>query len=239
MSLQTVRIFSYNVASITLEQAADWCLKASQGKKPKLLVTLNPEIIVQAHNHAELKSALEQADLSVADGVGVIWASQHVGHKLPERVAGVELVTELLRRGGAKLRVFFLGAKPGIAEKAASEAQKRFGIEIAGSYHGYFDREKDAAQICQMVKASAAQVLLAGLGEGQELFLHKNRAALDTALMIGVGGTLDVLSGTVERSPRWTHKLGLEWAYRVGLDPKRWHRFPRLLRFIYLVYSSS
>jgi N-acetylglucosaminyldiphosphoundecaprenol N-acetyl-beta-D-mannosaminyltransferase len=231
-------VLGYQVAKLTLEQATTWCLQAMQDPTPKLLVTTNPEIIIQAETNPELKKALLGADLTVADGVGVVWASKQLGDAVPERVPGVELTARVLEQGGSSLRVFFLGAKAGIVQKAAEEAKRKYGTTIAGVQHGYFKRPDDVPMICQMIWESKAHLLLAGLGEGQELFLHQNRAVLQVPLMIGVGGTLDVLSGEVERTPLWTRKVGLEWAYRVGSDRKRWHRFPRLLKFVKLVLAS-
>jgi N-acetylglucosaminyldiphosphoundecaprenol N-acetyl-beta-D-mannosaminyltransferase len=231
-------VLGYKVAKLTLEHATNWCLQAVQEPTPKLLVTTNPEIIVQAEISPELKKALLSADLTVADGVGVVWASRQLGDAVPGRVPGVELATRVLEGGGSSLRVFFLGSKPGVAQKAAEAAKRNYGTVIAGVQHGYFKRPEDVPAICQLVRESNAHLLLAGLGEGQELFLHVNRSALNVPLMIGVGGTLDVMAGEVQRTPLWTRKVGLEWAYRVGLDRKRWHRFPRLLKFVKLVLES-
>jgi N-acetylglucosaminyldiphosphoundecaprenol N-acetyl-beta-D-mannosaminyltransferase len=231
-------IFGYQVAKVTLEQATQWCLEAVQEPTPKLLVTTNPEIIIQAETNPELKQALLSAALTVADGVGVVWASRQFGDEVPERVPGVELTAKVLERGGSSLRVFFLGSKPGVAQKAAEAAQRDYGTTVAGVQHGYFKHPEDVPAVCQRVKESNAHLLLAGLGEGQELFLYKNRTALNVPLMMGVGGTLDVMAGEVQRTPLWTRQVGLEWAYRVGLDRKRWHRFPRLLKFVRLVLSS-
>jgi N-acetylglucosaminyldiphosphoundecaprenol N-acetyl-beta-D-mannosaminyltransferase len=236
--LSLSNILGYKVAKLTLEQATSWCLQAVQEPTPKLLVTTNPEIIIQAETNPELKKALQSADLTVADGVGVVWASKQFGDAVPERVPGVELAARVLERGGSSLRVFFLGSKPGVAQKAAEEANRKYGTTIAGVQHGYFKRPDDVPMICQLIRESNAHLLLAGLGEGQELFLHTNHVALSVPLMMGVGGTLDVMAGEVERTPLWTRKLGLEWAYRVGLDRKRWHRFPRLLKFVRLVLAS-
>ena len=239
MPLTTVRVLNYQIARVSLLEATQWCLEDIKDQTPHLLVTINPEIIIQAKRKTDLEHALQQADLTVADGIGVVWAARQFGHALPERVPGVELTTKILEQGGNTLRVFFLGSKPGTAEKAALEAQKRYGTRIAGVHHGYFDKEKDAESICQEVRESKANLLLAGLGEGQELFLHTHRQAFQIPLMIGVGGTLDVLSGEVQRTPMWTRQVGLEWAYRVGLDRKRWHRFPRLLQFVQLVLREK
>ena len=237
--LKTTNVLGYEVARLSLVQATHWGLEATRQPTPKLLVTLNPEIVVRAEHDTALKHALLQADLTVADGVGITWAARRAGAPLPERVPGVELMTALLREGGSTLRVYFLGAKPGVAERAAAAAKARFGTVVAGVEHGYFRRPDDLPAVIERVASSRAHLLLAGLGEGQELFLHDNRAALGVPLMIGVGGALDVLAGEVKRTPAWTHRLGLEWAYRVGLDPKRWHRFPRLLTFARLVLNQT
>ncbi len=231
-------ILGYQVVKLTLDEATSWCLEAVKDSRPKLLVTTNPEIIIQAETNPELKKALLSADLTVADGVGVVWASKQLGDAVPERVPGVELAARVLERGGSSLNVFFLGAKPGIAQKAAEEAKRKYGTTIAGVQHGYFKRPDEVPMICEMIRESKAHLLLAGLGEGQELFLHQHREALQVPLMMGVGGTLDVMSGEVQRTPLWTRKVGLEWAYRVGTDHKRWHRFPRLLKFVRLVLAS-
>ncbi len=237
--IQTTDVLGFDVAEVRLEGAVAWALRATRdAATPKLLVTLNPEIIVQAASSGALEEALKHADLSVADGVGILWAARRRGALLPERVPGVELMTRLLERGGADLRVYFLGAKPGVAAQAAKVAAARFGTTVAGVQHGYFKRPGEVPAVVQRVRESGAQLLLCGLGEGQELFLHTHRAALGVPLLIGVGGALDVLSGEVARTPQWTHRLGLEWAYRVGSDPKRWHRLPRLLQFVRLVLEN-
>jgi len=233
-----IPLLGYRVAVVTLEEAAQWCLQAVRDPRPKLLVTINPELIVQAETRPDLKQALLQAELTVADGVGVVWAARRLGFALPERVTGVELVTHVLKLGGERLSVYFLGAKPGVAEKAAAVAQERFGTRVVGVQHGYFGSD-EAPAVIRRIAESGAQLLLAGLGEGQELFLHQHRQEIGVPLSIGVGGTLDALSGTVRRAPRWMRRLGLEWAWRIGLDPKRWRRFPRLLAFLRLVMAQG
>ena len=232
-------VLGYRLAVCTLDKAAEWCLTAARDPEPKLLVTLNPEIIVQAEANPALKGALLSAAFTVADGVGVVWAARRSGVALPGRVPGVELVSRVLELGGSELNVFFLGSKPGVAERAAAAARGRYGTRVAGVQHGYFERPAETPAVLKKVRDSRANLLLAGLGEGQELFLHEHLHTLQVPLMIGVGGTLDVLAGTVQRTPEWTRRAGLEWAYRVGLDRKRWHRFPRLVRFVRLVRAEA
>ena len=240
MTPGTVSVLGYRVARVDLDGAVAWGI--AQTRAPygtALLVTLNPEIVVQARTDAALKEALLSAELTVADGVGVLWAARRAGHALPGRVPGVELAAGLLEAGGPELSVYFLGAKPGVAERAAENAAARWGIRVAGVMHGYFDREADADQVVSAIAGSGAQLVLAGLGEGQELFLKRHLEAMNARLAIGVGGTLDVLAGEVQRTPLWTRRLGIEWLWRVGLDRKRWHRFPRLLEFARLVVRGG
>lgn len=200
----------------------------------RTVVTLNPEIVVRAQDDPALAEALGAADLSVADGVGVAWAVKRVCGRRAHRVPGVELAVAALAQGGGDLRVFLLGGRPGVAAKAAEAARTAYGTNVVGSEHGYFDRG-GTDELVRRIAASRPDLVLAGLGDDQEKFLHEHRAALGAAVAIGVGGTLDVLAGEVRRMPAWTSRLGVEWLFRVGLDPKRWRRAPRLLRFVLLV----
>ena len=241
--LKTVEVLGYSVAHCTLAEAAQWSVAHCLGPQlssvsSRLLVTLNPEIVVQAKTRPDLAGALRNADLTVADGVGITWAAQRAGMRLPERVPGVELMERILALGGSSLRTYFLGAKPGVALKAAEVACERYGTTVVGVQHGYFGPD-EVERVVRHIAQSGAHLLLAGLGEGQELFLDTHRKALGVPLMIGVGGALDVLSGEVKRTPIWTRKMRLEWAYRVGLDRKRWHRLPRLAQFVRLVRERS
>lgn len=197
---------------------------------PALVVTLNPEITMQAEYQPELKAAIAGAQYVVADGIGIVWGVKQLGQAVPERVPGVDLATGLLAHGSEEVRVFLLGGKPGVSERAAATVERDFPVQVAGHHHGYFDRE-DATVVTTMVRESGANLLLAGLGEGQELFLHQHRSEWGVNVMIGVGGTLDVLAGEAKRMPTITQKLRLEWLFRIALDRSRWHRFPRLLAY--------
>lgn len=232
-------VLGYQVAPLTLDEAAARVLDLAAQSDPSLVVTLNPEIIVQADTDPALARAIHGADLIVADGVGVLWAARRAGVRLPERVPGVDLAAEVLRRGGSELRVYFLGAQPGVAEAAGAHAARTFGTVVAGTHHGYFRRPEDVPAVIAAVQAAEPDLLLAGLGAGQERFLSEHLEQLGARVAIGVGGTLDVFAGTAKRTPPWTRKLGLEWAWRVGLDPRRWHRIPRLVRFAAMVLRST
>jgi N-acetylglucosaminyldiphosphoundecaprenol N-acetyl-beta-D-mannosaminyltransferase len=233
----TLEVLGYRVAAVDLAAAADWLLSAASEGRDRLVVTLNPELVVRASEDTELRSALAQADLTVADGVGLLWAARREGRRLPGRVPGVDLAARVMALGGSELRVFFLGGKPGVAERAAAVAGERWRVVSAGHHHGYFGGPRETSEVIERVRAAAPDLLLAGLGESQELFLAGNRAELGARLLMGVGGTLDVLAGEAKRTPAWTRRASLEWAWRVGLDPRRWHRIPRLVRFVRLVLA--
>lgn len=232
-------VLGHAVHPVDLESASGWVAAAAvPGASARLVVTLNPEIVVQATVDAALAHALARADLTVADGVGVVWAARRVGVDLPGRVPGVDLAFAALAATGPDLRVFLLGGRPGVAEAAAAAATERWGTTVVGHRHGYFDRDREGAAVAAEVRASGAGLLLAGLGEGQERFLDEHRDAFGAGCLIGVGGTLDVLAGVARRTPAWTRRWGVEWAWRVGLDPKRWRRAPRLARFVWMALRA-
>jgi N-acetylglucosaminyldiphosphoundecaprenol N-acetyl-beta-D-mannosaminyltransferase len=230
-------VLGHPLDPVDLDEAARLLRARARQGPVATVVTLNPEIIVRARTDPALTAALAAADLSVPDGVGVVWAARRAGLPVPGRVPGVELAERLLELGGDDLPVFLLGGRPGVAERAASEVARRHGSRVVGVRDGYFGADEDA-QVAREVAASGARLLLAGLGERQERFLHEQRGRLGPLVAIGVGGTLDVFAGEARRTPAWTRRLGLEWAWRVGLDPARWHRAPRLARFVLLVLRT-
>ncbi len=209
---------------------------------PHTVITLNPEIVIQAQDDLTLSETIRQTDLITADGVGILWAAKTLlGVHLPERVTGVDITTRLLERGGRNLRVYYLGGKPGIAENAAQRMLGQHGTISVGSHHGYFkdDGLEDLA-IAQAIRDSRPHLLLTALGAGrQENFNQRFKTLMNVPVSMGVGGSLDVLSGTVERAPDWTAKLGMEWAWRVAGDRKRWGRAPRLAMFVRKVLQSK
>ncbi len=201
----------------------------------KTVITLNPEIVVQSETDAPLREAIQGADLVTADGVGIVWAvKQRLKRGVPGRTTGVDLALKLMELEGQNLRVYFLGAKPGVAERAAQNSLQRFKIQIAGVRDGYFKPE-ELERVVNEIRESKADLLLTALGAGrQETFNHTHRPA---RVSIGVGGTLDVLAGEVERAPEWTSKLGIEWVWRIT-TMRRWNRAWRLVEFAQWVLTA-
>ncbi|MCX7850351.1 WecB/TagA/CpsF family glycosyltransferase [Thermus sp.] len=206
-----------------------------EGQGTHQVVTLNPEIAVRAQEDQALRRAIGEAELVTPDGVGILWAARRLlGVELRERVTGVDLTLALFHRFPG-LRVYLLGGRPGVAERAAAEA-RRLGAEVVGFHHGYFSEEEP---VVEAVRRLAPDLLLVGMGERQEAFIYRHKAHLGAKVAMGVGGTLDVLAGEAQRPPLWAQRLGVEWLLRVGLDPKRWRRAPRLFRFAYMVLREK
>ena len=206
-----------------------------------LIATANAEMIMNATRDEELFEILRAADLVVPDGAGTVWAAHHLGHEMPERVAGYDLTQELLKRAPEKnRRVFFFGSAPGVAEKAKQKAEAMYpGIQIVGVRNGYFS-EDEVPAIIRMIREAQPDLLLAALGvPKQEKWLKKYKEKLGVPVSIGVGGTLDVMAGTAKRAPVWMQKAKLEWLFRGILQPKRAGRLLALPKFVFRVHASK
>ncbi|MDI9499431.1 MAG: WecB/TagA/CpsF family glycosyltransferase, partial [Bacillota bacterium] len=205
-----------------------------------VIFTPNAEIIMQAQRDPELKDILKNADMLTADGAGVVLASGMLGNRLPEKVSGVDLVQEIFRTFASKgLRCFLFGARPGVAEEAAVNIIKdNPGIVVAGCRNGYFSDE-ECDEIIAEINKSAPDILLVALGAPkQEKWISKHLDKLDVKVCIGVGGTLDVLSGKVRLAPEFFRKSGLEWFYRLCREPRRAKRMLDLPRFMLRVIQA-
>lgn len=234
-------LFDLPLDVITLDQTLDrlgrWMLR--EPRSAHTVVTLNPEFIVQSRAQPDFVKAMQAADLVTADGVGIVWAARQLCQQDVPRAPGFDIVDGLMRRHGPDLRVFFLGAKPGVAEVAAQKAAQTHGIQVAGTHHGYFDLPEDQ-RVAELVSGSGAHLLLTAMGAGrQETFNQYWRQVMNVPVMIGCGGVIDVLAGTADLAPEWTRRLGVEWIWRVAGDRKRWNRAPRLARFVGMVRAEK
>ncbi|GGK86246.1 WecB/TagA/CpsF family glycosyltransferase [Deinococcus radiotolerans] len=240
-SRQRLTLFDLPLDVVTLDQTldrlGDWIYR--QPRAPHTVVTLNPEFIVQSRTQPDFVNAMQVADLVTADGVGIVWAARQLTQTEVPRAPGFDIVRGLMQRHGADLRVFFLGAKPGVAEVAAQNAARDYGIQVAGVHHGYFDLPEDQ-RVAELVRDSGADLLLTCMGAGrQETFNQYWRQVMNTPVLLGCGGVIDVLAGTADLAPAWTRRLGVEWLWRVGLDRKRWNRAPRLAQFVRMVRAEA
>ena len=236
-----VDILGVDVDSLTMREAIERVETFFEERKPVIVATANAEMLMRATHDEELKDILNAAELVVPDGAGTVWAAHHLGHEMPERVAGYDLAQELMRRAPAKeRRIYFFGSAPGIADKAKLKAEKLYpGIQIVGTRNGYF-KEEDEPQIIAEIKAAQPDLLLAALGvPKQEKWLAKYKNELNVPVSIGVGGTFDVMAGVMKRAPKWMQKAKLEWLFRALLQPKRVGRLIALPKFVLKVHSSK
>ena len=235
-----VNILGVNVDAVTMAEAVAHVTEAMDVRANVMIATANAEMIIRATHDEELRDILNAAALVVPDGAGTVWAARHLGHAMPERVAGYDLAQELLRRPPAEgRRIYFFGAAPGVAEKAKEKAEQLYpGIEIVGVRNGFFSPADNAAIITE-IKAAHPDLLLVALGvPKQEKWIAAHLAALDVPAAIGVGGTLDVMAGVMKRAPYWMQKAKLEWLFRGLMQPKRAGRLLALPKFVLKVHAS-
>ena len=218
--------------NVTMEEALDRADALIAEGGPHLVVTPNPEIVQLANADEEFFTLLSEADLVIPDGVGIIYAAKILGCPLKGRVPGVDFATGLMARMAKDDRkLFLLGAKPGVAEEAAARlAAAHPGLCICGTHDGYF---KEDGPVVEAIRQAGADVVFVCLGAPkQEKWIKKNGEATGASLLIGLGGSLDVFSGRVERAPEVWQKLGMEWLYRGLKEPVRLKRIAKLPLFL-------
>lgn len=228
----------YPVTKSGAFRSLDWMLSRDDGRT-RLVVTANPIMVMTARRDPEFMEILEKADLLVPDGVGVLWAARKMGASLPERVTGVDLTEYLLERRPAP-RIYLLGGKPGVADRAYRNIEKRTpGARICGTHHGYFSRQEEPA-VVEAIRAARPDVILVGMGTPrQEKFIFANRGTLGAKVAIGVGGVLDILAGESKRAPEVFQRAGLEWLYRLATEPKRLRSDLKLIEYFFKVQVEA
>ena len=228
-----INVMGVGFDNLTLDEAVSEALRLIRERRSAYVVTPNPEIVMICRENPEAMEAVQQADLVLPDGIGVVYGAKILGTPLKGKLPGIDFVTalmaELAKTGG---RVFLLGSKPGVAELAAENLVSRFpGLQVCGTMDGYF---KDDAPVIEAVNAAAPDLLFVCLGAPkQELWMRRNAPKLNVGLMAGLGGSLDVFAGTVKRAPVIFQKLGLEWFYRLLKEPKRIGRMMNLPKFLF------
>ena len=223
---------------LTRENAIELCKKLIDEHRAAYMATPNPEIVMAAWENGELMDALTNADLVIPDGIGVVKAAKILGTPLKERLPGIEIgeaILKYLAESGKS--AFLLGAKPGVAELAAEQIKKKYpGINICGTNDGYF---KEDAPVVAKINAARPDFLMVCLGAPkQEIWMSKNAPMLDVGLMAGLGGSLDVFAGTVERAPKVWQELNLEWLYRCIKEPWRFKRTAKLPLFLVKAWAK-
>ena len=219
--------------NVTMQEALERGRALLEADAPAYCVTPNAEMAYEALHDEAFRAVLNGAALVLPDGAGVVLGAKILKTPLKQKVAGIEFAQNLLpilEETGKRL--FLLGSKPGVAELAAEKMlQKHPKLCVCGTMDGYF---KDDGEAVARINEARADVVFVCLGAPkQEYFMQKHAPELNVHLMIGLGGTLDGIAGTVKRAPRWMIRLQLEWLYRLIKQPSRLGRMMRMPKFVF------
>jgi N-acetylglucosaminyldiphosphoundecaprenol N-acetyl-beta-D-mannosaminyltransferase len=221
-------LFGFYLDALRMEEVVERCRTAILTRDRMLVGVVNAAKLVKVRSDPQLRNALTQCDLMLADGQSVVWASRLLGHPLPERVTGIDLFEKLLALAHQENKsIYLLGATPQVLGQLQNEVASRFpGLRLAGAHHGYFS-DSEAANVAATIRGAAPDMLFLGMtSPKKELFLARYGASLDVPVLHGVGGSFDILAGLTSRAPRGWQRAGMEWAYRVLQEPRRlWWRY--------------
>lgn len=226
--IPTVNIMNCPIHSLTMGQTIKEIENNINLKKQTHHVVVNAAKLVNMQTDKTLYDSVVNCDIINADGQSVVWASRILKQPLPERVAGADLMINLMDLAGEKgYKVFLFGAKEEIVSKVAQMYRDKFGNQVIAGYRNGYYVEGEEEAIAKMIAESAAQMLFVAISSPKkEIFLNKYKDIINTPFIMGVGGTFDVISGHIKRAPIWMQKAGLEWLYRTYQEPKRmWKRY--------------
>ena len=233
--MEKEKVLGIDVCVTTYEELKKCIRNDIEQNKKSYIVTVNPEKVIKASKDKSLKKILNGAKYQIPDGVGIIYASKIKKGKIKSRITGIdtmEMICELCNEENFK--IFMYGAEEEVIEKAKAKLENKYpNINICGYINGY---ERDTTKIIDNINNSGANVLFVALGSPkQELFISKNINDINCNILLGVGGSFDVISGKKKRAPRWMRKKGLEWLYRLIKEPKRFFRQTKIISFIFEV----
>jgi len=227
-----VRIGRVSIDPLRLDEAVDAIDELVVRGQGGMVFTPNVDHVVIAEEDVRFRSAYEAADLSLVDGVPVLWASRLLGRALPEKVSGADLVRPLAARAALRQwRVYFLGGREGVGARARDILQHEYpGLRIVGTSAPNIDLDSspdNQKDLLEPVRAARPHLLFLALGAPkQELWAYRIRDLVRPAVILGVGAALDFIAGTVKRAPPWVSVTGFEWLYRLAHEPRRlWRRY--------------
>lgn len=232
--MERIEVLGCKFDNVNMQEAVEKCKEFIKGSDGNLIVTPNPEIVMRAREDEEFKNIINNAELVVPDGIGIVKAANILKTPLKERVAGYDLICNLLEDGkDGSISFYFFGSKPGFAEKAKQKLEEKYpNIKIVGTHTGYFNSEEEE-EIVKEIRKLRPDVLLVGIGAPkQEKFINKYKNEDFFKIGIGCGGSIDVLAGEVKRAPKLFIKLHLEWFYRLLKQPSRFGRMMVLPKFM-------
>lgn len=215
-----VRILDIDVDGVDIPAAVRWILERSYQESAKVAVGVNAHVCVQAAKDPPMREAIQMADLAYPDGQAILWAARALGHRLPERVATTDLVFPLVESAAdSGRRIFFYGAAPGVAKRAADRLVERHPPLQISTSDGYVD---DMPALVEQINQFGTDILFIGLGDPlQQRWIEEHRAHLRVGVILTCGGLFDWTSGDNPRPPQWMVQAGLEWLWRVAIEPRR------------------
>ena len=234
-----INVLGVGFDNMTMGEAVDRGMELLHSPGTHYVVTPNPEIVEICRENLAARQAVNAADLVLPDGIGVVKGAGMLGTPLKEKVPGIEFAAGLMERMAAEgLSLYLLGAKPGVAEAAGERLAAKYpGLKIAGTHDGYFQED---GPVIEDIRRSGADCVFVCLGAPkQELWMAKHGEAAGARLLCGLGGSLDVFAGVVERAPKFWSDHGLEWFYRLCKDPRRAGRMMKLPLFLVHVQKEK
>jgi N-acetylglucosaminyldiphosphoundecaprenol N-acetyl-beta-D-mannosaminyltransferase len=242
LQLRVVEVLGVRVHDVTHAEALETLASFVAEGRPRRVVTPNPEIVMAAQHDLGYRAILNDADLAIPDGIGLLLAARLAGDRLRAHVRGTDLIERLaVRSAESGWRWFLLGAEEGVAAAAARHlAERHPGLEIAGAMPGSPDPADDLEMRRIIAAAAPVHALLVAYGAPrQERWIARNQPALAVPIQMGVGGVFNFIAGRSPRAPRWVQRLELEWAYRLATEPWRWRRQLALPRFAALAFVEA
>lgn len=242
--MEIIQLLNTHVHNLTMQETLHHIEHAINKKKQVHYTDLNAGKIVDLQNDINLRKSVNEADIINADGQAVVWASKLLRKPIKERVAGVDLMENLVNMAAENAyKIYLLGAKEEVVTRLNQIYTEKYGDNlVAGFRNGYFKKEEEAEIIEDIVKSGAQMLFVAISSPFKENFLYRHKDALSQVnFIMGVGGSFDVFAGKVKRAPVWMQKIGMEWFFRFLQEPKRmWRRY--LIgnsKFIYLVFKEK
>jgi len=221
--------FSIPVAAITMKDMVGLVDKSIQENKQLWYIDINASKVVAIRKDEDLFNCLKNCDLVGADGKSIVWASRLWGKTLPERIAGIDIMENLVLLAHQKnYKCFFFGATEESVQKLVDIYSSKYSPDIIAGYrNGYYNQKDEEEIVAQIVNSDANILFVATSSPKQEMFLSKYKNSLTNInFMMGVGGSFDVVAGIRKRSPVWMQKMGLEWVVRLIQEPGRmWKRY--------------
>ncbi|WP_409343758.1 WecB/TagA/CpsF family glycosyltransferase [Paenibacillus sp. MBLB4367] len=241
MTIPKVSIFGVPISKLGMSETVQMLADAIESGRPHQIITANPIMVMTALEQPAYMAMMKRAEVIVPDGAGVVWASGYVGNPVKEKVAGIELVHELAKMAERTgWRMYLMGASEEIITAAAEKLKQKYPrLELIGYRDGFFGENQDQDVIRDIREAKPDILLVGRSADKQEPWIDRYKEALNVPLIMGVGGSFDVISGKLKRAPNFWIKLRLEWFYRLMQEPWRYKRMLVLPKFAWKVIREK